>query len=190
MVAGCNLKKMKRICIPCSPRRQAGPVFSRQVMNPSYWRKSTFRRRIWASKGIRVSSPDGNPSCRGHGAADTLHERRASHDEVHTNGGGLCPRHLFGYGLAKRLEPRRMASKGMGHGGGCPCGCNGGYDSVAMVAGKTVKRIPTPENSGVPRDALSWVGGLCSVCGVGYASRKGGYPHAALPAGRRGACAG
>lgn len=83
-----------------------------------------------------------------------------------------------------------MASKGMGHGGGGSCGCNGGYDSVAMVAGKTVKRIPIPENSGVPRDALSWVGGLCSVCGVGYASRKGGYPHAALPAGRRGACAG
>lgn len=24
-----------------------------------------------------------------HAAADTLHERRASHDEVHTNGGGL-----------------------------------------------------------------------------------------------------
>ena len=33
-----------------------------------------------------------------------------------------------------------MASKGMEHGGGGPYGCNGGYDSVAMVAGKTVKR--------------------------------------------------
>ena len=75
-----------------------------------------------------------------HGAADTLHERRASHDEVHTNGGGLCRRHLFGYGLAERLEPRRMASTGMGLGGGGSCGCDGGYGSVAMVAGEAVKR--------------------------------------------------
>ena len=41
------------------------------------------------------------------------------------------------------VEPRRMASKGMGHGGGCSRGCDGGYGSVAMVEGETVKRIPT-----------------------------------------------
>ena len=33
-----------------------------------------------------------------------------------------------------------MASKGMGHGDGCSCGCDGGYGSVAMVAGEAVKR--------------------------------------------------
>lgn len=80
---------------------------------------------------------------RGEGAADTLRERRASHDEVHTNGGGLCPRHLLGYGLAKRVEPRRMAPKGVGYGGNRSCGCAGGYGGVAMVEGETVKRIPT-----------------------------------------------
>ena len=141
-------------------------------------KKAYIARFNEMEKALQANAPtsDGFTLLPWHGAADTLRERRASHDEVHTNGGGLCRRHLFGYGLAERLEPRRMASKGMGHGGGCSCGCDGGYGSVAMVAGEAVKRIPTPENSGVPRDALSWVGGLCSVCGVGYASRKGGNP--------------
>ena len=93
-------------------------------------------------KALQANAPtsDGFTLLPWRGAAATLHERRASHDEVHTNGGGLCRRHLFGYGLAERLEPRRMAPKGMGHGCGCSCGCNGGYGSVAMVAGETVKR--------------------------------------------------
>lgn len=106
-------------------------------------------------KALQANAPtsDGFTLLPWRGAAATLHERRASHDEVHTNGGGLCRRHLFGYGLAERLEPRRMASKGMGHGGGCPCGCDGGYGSVAMVAGEAVKRTPTPDNSGVPGGA-------------------------------------
>ena len=46
-----TLSKVVAYC--AVPRRRAGPVFSRQVVNSSYWRKSTFRRRIWASKGIR-----------------------------------------------------------------------------------------------------------------------------------------
>lgn len=80
---------------------------------------------------------------RGEGAADTLRERRASHDEVHTNGGGLCPRHLLGYELAERVEPVRLGPKGMGYGGNRSCSCDGGHGSVAMVEGETVKRIPT-----------------------------------------------
>lgn len=78
----------------------------------------------------------------GGGAAATLHERRASHDEVHTNGGGLYRRHLFGYGLEKRMESRRMTSRGTGYDGNSSCGCAGGHSSVAMVAGETVKWLP------------------------------------------------
>lgn len=96
-------------------------------------------------KALQANAPtsDGFTLLPWRGAAATLHERRASHDEVHTNGGGLCRRHLFGYGLEKRVESRRMASTGMGYGGNRSCSCNGGYGSVAMVEGKTVKRIPT-----------------------------------------------
>lgn len=59
-------------------------------------------------KALQANAPtsDGFTLLPWRGAAATLHERRASHDEVHTNGGGLCRRHLFGYGLAERLEPR------------------------------------------------------------------------------------
>ena len=118
-------------------------------------KKSYIARFNEMEKALQANAPtsDGFTLLPWRGAAATLHERRASHDEVHTNGGGLCRRHLFGYGLAERLEPRRMASKGMGHGGGCPCGCDGGYGSVAMVAGEAVKRTPTPDNSGVPGGA-------------------------------------
>ena len=105
-------------------------------------KKSYIARFNEMEKALQANAPtsDGFTLLPWRGAAATLHERRASHDEVHTNGGGLCRRHLFGYGLAERLEPRRMAPKGMGHGCGCSCGCNGGYGSVAMVAGETVKR--------------------------------------------------
>ena len=59
-------------------------------------------------KALQANAPtsDGFTLLPWRGAAATLPERRASHDEVHTNGGGLCRRHLFGYGLAERLEPR------------------------------------------------------------------------------------
>lgn len=64
-------------------------------------------------------------------------------DEVHEYSGGLCPRHLLGYGLAERVEPVRLGPKGMGYGGNRSCGCAGGHGSVAMVEGEAVKRIPT-----------------------------------------------
>ena len=89
-------------------------------------------------------------TCRGKVRRVTLYERRASHDKAHTNGCGLCPRHLFGYGLAERMEPRRVALKGMGHGGGGSCGCTGPARTANETQGKH-GRGKGPRNGGAVR---------------------------------------